>query len=92
MVLSDSMNRKQKEKWEEIKKKGRNHFILYRGVIGVGILGAIITILIGSGLEYFFHNSHWQINYFMIFYILITFPIIGLFFGIYAWRSMEKHI
>ena len=81
------MNRKQKEKWEEIIKKGRNHFILYRGVIGVGILGAIITILIGTGYEYFFHK---QINYFMIFYILITFPIIGLFFGIYAWRSMEK--
>ena len=84
------MNRKQKEKWELIRKKGREHYILYWGVILYGVLGAIITILIGTSLEYLFFNSHWEINYFMIVYILIIFPIIGLFVGIYNWREMEK--
>ena len=84
------MNRKQKEKWEQIRNKGRRHYIIYWGIICFGILGAIITILIGTGLEYLFYNPFRGPNYFMIIYLLILFPIIGLFLGIYNWREMEK--
>lgn len=71
---------KQRARWLQVRAKGRWHFILWRGVVGWGLLTAILfSILVSVTNE--------NIGFIEVLLIAaIAFPIGGFFWGLAMWQ------
>ena len=75
-------------KWEKIREKGKNQFIIKFGVIGWGIPTAILW-----GITMFFVTSGPKTFLKFVIWVgvaLIVFPIGGYFWGLWMWWWSER--
>lgn len=72
------------EKWESTRNKGRIYFVLVHGVIGWGVVTAVLWSLIMQVV--------FPVNTFLVrtLIALILFPLGGLGFGLFMWHLNEK--
>jgi len=76
------------DQWREIRLRGKDHFVITRGIIGFGLcLGSLLFVL-NSLLEYFRDGRTPHISKFIIDVALWTLG--GMFWGKYLWRRYEK--
>ena len=88
------------EKWENILKSGRKKFVLKYGVLGWGIISAILTSVIVPLMSYFITSP--EANFFKYFFSLDTaliaglafllFPVSGYFWARGVWKQLTKQI
>jgi len=80
------MSNSHSEKWAKLSKLGRTQYVLRFGVLGWGIPTAILFSLIQG------YRFGWDGFLFQLIPALILFPIGGIFFGRFMWRTLEnKH-
>ncbi|MEK4511954.1 hypothetical protein EJP82_17550 [Paenibacillus anaericanus] len=86
------MDEKAAERWDDIRAKGRNHFIINTGVIrwglGTAILFSIIVTYMNKGAAGITFTDQDFLRNFII--SLIIFPIGGYFWGAWMWKSQVK--
>lgn len=70
--------------WNQIRKKGEKHFIVFYGVLGWGLLTGILF----QAIQHFVLGKPITIAGVSI--IIITFTIGGYFFGKVMWNSKER--
>jgi hypothetical protein len=70
--------------WEQVRSKGRDHFIWYRGVLGWGVPFAITMIV------WQWYRKGWDELYFSGLFYLIFGPVGGYFWGAWMWKWLEK--
>ncbi|MBT8491408.1 MAG: hypothetical protein KJN62_10215 [Deltaproteobacteria bacterium] len=78
------MNRSKIEKWKKIHKSGRNRFIWFRGVLGWGL---IVAILWSIAMSYSKKGDTGFWNYLII--ALFIFPVGGYLWGSWMWKRCE---
>ncbi|PRX34745.1 hypothetical protein BX659_10260 [Orenia metallireducens] len=86
------MNKKEKERWEQIRAKGKLRYILVHGIIGWGVSTAIIYTLVGLimdkgiGME----NISLQKSLIDLAIALVVFPTVGVLQSIFTWNKKEQ--
>lgn len=70
--------------WQLLRKKGRYHFIIFRGVLFWGLFTAIFM----SVFQYFILPDQLQTHNIVINFIL--FPIAGFVWGLLTWNWTER--
>jgi hypothetical protein len=77
------------DKWEEIRAKGKNHYIWNYGVLRWGFF-MFIAMTIAQSIN--LSKTDFTLKRVLIIIVinLILFPIGGYFFGLLTWRSCEK--
>jgi hypothetical protein len=78
------MNKKQYERWEKIRKQGKNSFVWRMGVMFWGITTAILWVLL---MHFIFHT---ELTWRSLVIALIVFPIAGCFWAMSVWHINEK--
>lgn len=76
-------------KWEEIRAKGKNHYIWNYGVLRWGLF-MFIAMTIAQSIK--LSKADFTLKRVLVIILtnLILFPIGGYFFGLLTWRSYEK--
>jgi uncharacterized integral membrane protein len=88
------MTKKQLERWEKKRAKGKSEFILKDGgvifgLLGMGLILALVKIVIGfvsSNFTFDFFDKSFQVGLFVG--VIIAFPI-GCLFGWVNWEVSE---
>ncbi len=83
---------KQIERLKVLQARGRKHYILYRGVLGWGLL---VFLLKTSWRWYHLYGWHVPARGDMYESFLIELPIwlvAGYFFGAFMWKDLEKKL
>lgn len=77
------------DKWEEIRAKGKKHYIWNYGVLRWGF-SMFIAMTIAQSINLSVANLTLKKVLVIILVNLILFPIGGYFFALLTWRSCEK--
>jgi hypothetical protein len=72
-------------KWSEIRARGRRRFILIRGVLGWGVLTAILLSIVG---HVFLQGPAPFLGRLAI--SLALFPVGGIYVGTHSWSAGER--
>ena len=79
-----NLTQAQADNWERIRRRGRRRFILVRGVLGWGVLTAVLwsalMAFLGMGVGFLGNLA----------VAIVLFPIGGLAFGAWAWSIGER--
>lgn len=78
------MKARQALRWERIRQVGRRRFVLYYGVLGMGLIGGLLYSLI----DLLYHHKPFSWEEFMI--PLIVFPLGGICWGNWLWKRSES--
>lgn len=83
-----TMTRRQAEQWAQIRERGKNHFILYRGVLcWGGTTGVVWSLLMAAVL---FSHGNFILFIVAMPFATLAFMVGGLFWGIWVW-SLNEH-
>ncbi len=86
-----NMTPKQLKRWELIRKRGKRHFVLYRGILGWGLWMFIVMTIFGHLNQVDFQLSFLEtISIPMVITNLIVWTIAGYVFGQWTWSASEK--
>ena len=78
------MKARQALRWERTRQVGRRKFILYYGVLGMGLIGGMLYSII----DLLRHNEPFSWGGFMV--PLIVFPLGGIWWGSWMWKRSES--
>jgi len=81
----------QLKNWEKIRVKGKNHFVLYRGILGWGLYMFIVLTIFNHLQQVDFDFS--SLNSISLPILIINFIVCsigGWFFGVLTWANSEK--
>jgi len=80
-------NEKQHQKWATVRKKGRWHFILYRGVLIWG--GLMFLLMCASPVFFGFPHSAASTPWYRTWNVILW-AVAGFAFGFATWTCSEK--
>jgi hypothetical protein len=78
--------RRQAEQYSRLRRRGRRHFILWRGVVFWGITTACFVLAIN------FWALDGQLKTISVVIPLIVFPVTGYFWAAWFWSWMERQV
>ncbi|TDX52082.1 hypothetical protein [Orenia marismortui] len=86
------MNEEEKRKWEQIKARGKLHYILIHGILGWGFITALAYLFFTFIIKYGFDLSLLSSKDFLqeLAISLIVFPIVGILQSLFAWNKKER--
>lgn len=73
-------------KWEKTREMGKKNFMIYRGVLGWGIITGILFFI----FQRFFVSGHTANFVLELIITLCIFMIAGILFGFLVWRINES--
>jgi hypothetical protein len=83
------MTHSEKQSWEQVRTKGREHFVLCEGILRRGLpLGVVVTV-VQMLYDYFAHSTPapiWELTVKFAFLTLAS----GFCVGIFDWESRER--
>lgn len=80
------------ERWKETRKKGRKHFVLFKGILAWGLITGFLFFIYQtffvSGLSFSQLLTVNLLTHFIV--TMSTFMLAGIFFGYIMWAINEK--
>lgn len=78
------MNQKQLERWAKTRQKGRTRYVWFNGMLCWGVTTGVFWSL---GMAFM---QGWDRLPLLLAVSMIGFPIGGIFFGLWTWKTFEK--
>ena len=79
------MTKKERERWEKVRKMGRTRYVWVMGVLGWGV-----TVGVAWSVGMTAMSGDWDRLPLTLGIALVGFPIGGWFFGHFTWKAAEK--
>ncbi|WP_051255110.1 hypothetical protein [Pontibacillus marinus] len=86
------MNKKNKNKWEKVREKGKKHFIIYYGVFGWGLSAGVLSFILGEVFDHGIMVSRYFTGDWVreLIIWLFSFLLCGILFGYLMWGVNEN--
>ena len=72
------------KRWAITRERGMRHFIIFYGVLGWGLTTAVLWLVF---MKFFGHGFNFVIGAMIA---IVVFPLGGIAWGWFVWRSSEK--